>query len=61
MAGASARRLGKELKELEKTPLAWAKAAPVGDDLYKWKATIVGPVSNFDVLKFHPFFCWSFF
>jgi len=41
--GASARRLAKELKEMEKTPLEWATAAPVDENLYKWKATITGP------------------
>jgi len=44
MAGASARRLAKELQEMEKKPLDWATAAPVGDNLYKWKASITGPV-----------------
>merc|ERR1711879_148362 len=43
MAGASAKRLAKELKEMEKGPLPWASAGPVGDNLYKWKAIIEGP------------------
>ncbi|KAL6071199.1 UBC core domain-containing protein [Balamuthia mandrillaris] len=43
MAGASAKRLAKELKEMEKNPLPWAKAEPTGDSLYKWKAIITGP------------------
>jgi len=43
MAGASAKRLAKELRELERNPLDWATAAPVGDNLYQWQATITGP------------------
>lgn len=46
MAGASAKRLAKELQEMEKKPLPWASAGPVGDNLYKWKATIEGPVRS---------------
>jgi hypothetical protein len=29
---------------MEKGPLPWASAGPVGDNLYKWKAIIEGPV-----------------
>jgi len=43
MVGASAKRLAKELKEMEKNPLTWARAQPVGDSLYKWRASISGP------------------
>eukprot|EP01087_Luapelamoeba_hula_P008236 TRINITY_DN204_c0_g1_i1.p1 TRINITY_DN204_c0_g1~~TRINITY_DN204_c0_g1_i1.p1 ORF type:complete len:151 (-),score=20.70 TRINITY_DN204_c0_g1_i1:156-608(-) len=43
MAGASQRRLAKELTEIERSPLEWAQAAPIGDNLYRWKATITGP------------------
>jgi hypothetical protein len=46
MAGASAKRLAKELTEMEKNPLPWAKAQPVGDSLYKWRASITGPVTT---------------
>eukprot|EP01088_Endostelium_zonatum_P018903 TRINITY_DN625_c0_g1_i1.p1 TRINITY_DN625_c0_g1~~TRINITY_DN625_c0_g1_i1.p1 ORF type:complete len:162 (-),score=50.67 TRINITY_DN625_c0_g1_i1:46-501(-) len=39
----SAKRLAKELAELEKSPLPWATAKPNGDDLFKWKVTLIGP------------------
>jgi len=42
-SSASAKRLAKEVKEMEKTPLTWAKCVPSGDSLYKWKASITGP------------------
>jgi ubiquitin-protein ligase len=31
---------------MEKGPLPWASAGPVGDNLYKWKAVIEGPVRH---------------
>eukprot|EP00753_Platysulcus_tardus_P019630 PLAT7376.1.p1 GENE.PLAT7376.1~~PLAT7376.1.p1 ORF type:complete len:148 (-),score=63.59 PLAT7376.1:172-615(-) len=38
-----ARRLTKELKEMQKNPVEWATAGPVDDDLMKWDAMLVGP------------------
>ncbi|GAM29174.1 hypothetical protein SAMD00019534_123500 [Acytostelium subglobosum LB1] len=43
MASTSAKRLQKEITDIIKAPPTWCSAAVVGDNLHKWKATVLGP------------------